>query len=95
MQVKLWDARSGKQVTTYHGHQDRVNVVRFHWNGNWVVSGSRDASCKLFDLRMNREMHTFIGHTKDINSIAWHPCVEQLFVTGELHSTSHLPAKVS
>lgn len=82
IQVKLWDARSGKQVTTYHGHQDRVNTVRFHWNGNWLISGSRDASCKLFDLRMNREMHTFIGHTKDINSIAWHPCVEQLFVTG-------------
>lgn len=90
MQVKLWDARMATQITTYHGHQDRVNVVDFHWNGNWLISGSRDATCKLFELRMNRELHRYSAHSKDVNTIAWHPCVETLFATGVISVSSVL-----
>jgi WD40 repeat protein len=82
VQVKLWDARSGDQITTYHGHQDRVNVVSFHWNGNWLISGSKDATCRLFELRMNRELHRYSAHSKEVNTIAWHPCIETLFASG-------------
>jgi WD40 repeat protein len=69
-------------VTTYHGHQDRVNVVKFHWNGNWLISGGKDAMCKLYELRMNRELQRFVGHTKDVTSIVWHPSQELYFTTG-------------
>jgi WD domain, G-beta repeat len=82
VQIKLWDARSGTHVCTYHGHQERVNCVRFSWNGNWLLSGSKDTTCKLFELRMNRELQRFLGHTKEVNTVAWHPLQESLFVTG-------------
>jgi polyadenylation factor subunit 2 len=84
VQIKLWDARSGTHVSTYHGHQDRVNCVKFHWNGNWLLSGSKDTTCKLFELRMNRELQRFIGHKKEVNTVAWHPCQESVFVSGVL-----------
>jgi WD domain, G-beta repeat len=95
MQVKLWDARSGVHVTTYHGHQDRVNVVKFHWNGNWLLSGGKDAVCKLFELRMNRELQRFVGHTKDITSVVWHPSQEALFSTGEHEFNLHRHCRLS
>ena len=82
VQIKLWDARSGTHVCTYHGHQERVNCVKFHWNGNWLLSGSKDTTCKLFELRMNRELQRFLGHNKEVSTLAWHPLQESLFVTG-------------
>jgi polyadenylation factor subunit 2 len=84
LQVRLWDARAGIRVTTYHGHQDQVNAVSFHWNSNWLMSGGRDATCRLFELRMNRELQRFQGHKKEVNTIAWHPIQETLFATGVL-----------
>lgn len=91
--MRLWDARAGKQVTTYHGHQDQVNAVRFHWNGNWLASAGKDATVRLFEVRMNRELQRFLGHRKDVNTIAWHPTHESLFVTGAPSTGSEcLPA---
>jgi polyadenylation factor subunit 2 len=85
LQIKLWDARSAQHVTTYHGHRDRVSDVSFNANGNWLLSASRDSSCKLFELRMNRELKTFRGHSKEVTRIAWHPQQESYFVSGEFH----------
>jgi len=44
--VQMWDARSGDALTTLHGHNEHVTSVRWNANGNWLLSASRDQSCK-------------------------------------------------
>jgi hypothetical protein len=35
-------------------------------NGNWLISASRDHSCKLFDIRnLKEELQCFRGHKKE------------------------------
>ncbi len=36
------------------------------FNGNWLISSSRDHLCKLFDIRnLKEEIQSFRGHKKD------------------------------
>jgi len=87
--VKIWDARSGKPLTTLHGHKNTINKVKWNRNGNWLLTGSRDQLAKLYDVRTMREFQTFRGHTKEITSIRWHPVHEDLFVTGTAGGALH------
>ena len=45
--VKLWDVRAGAPaVATLHGH--KATIMQAHWNanGNWLLTASRDQTCK-------------------------------------------------
>ena len=44
--AQMWDARTGDALTTLHGHNEHVTSVRWNANGNWLLSASRDQSCK-------------------------------------------------
>jgi hypothetical protein len=57
-------------------------ATQWNANGNWVLTASRDQTCKLFDVRMQREMVSFRGHNRDVTHAAWHPMHEDLFVSG-------------
>ena len=54
--VKVWDINSGKCQQTFGGHESDINSVTFFPNGNFVGTGSDDATCRLFSVRSCREM---------------------------------------
>lgn len=81
--VKLWCARSGKAVGTMHGHKGTIMTTKWNtMNGNWILTASRDQTCKIYDIRMQAEVASFVGHGTDITQAAWHPLQEDLFVSG-------------
>jgi len=80
--IKLWDPKSGKCLSTLHGHKNTVSCVRWNKNGHWLLSTSRDQMIKMWDIRMMRETCTHRGHKKEATTAVWHPFIETLFTSG-------------
>ncbi|KAJ8438778.1 hypothetical protein Cgig2_009896 [Carnegiea gigantea] len=64
--VKLWDAKSGRELCSFHGHKNTVLCVKWNDNGNWVLTASKDQIIKLYDIRAMKELESFRGHRKDV-----------------------------
>ncbi|KAG5130754.1 hypothetical protein JHK84_037151 [Glycine max] len=80
--VKLWDAKTGRELCSFHGHKNTVLCVKWNQNGNWVLTASKDQIIKLYDIRAMKELESFRGHRKDVTTLAWHPFHEEYFVSG-------------
>lgn len=50
-------------------------------NGNWLLTGSRDATVKVHDIRMMKEFNVFQKHEDQVTVVAWHPFKEELFAS--------------
>jgi len=48
--VKVWDARTGKEILSLKGHSGPVFGVAFSPDGNRIVSGSLDETVKVWDI---------------------------------------------
>jgi polyadenylation factor subunit 2 len=90
--LKLWDPKTGKALTTLHGHKHTITGLKWNKNGliliyflrlgNWLLSSSRDCILRLFDIRTMKEIRAFRGHEKEVTSLAWHPQHDNLFASG-------------
>lgn len=57
--AKVWDLRNGdKCVQNFVGHLSDVNSVSYFPDGNAVVTGSDDTTCRIFDLRCSGEVNS-------------------------------------
>jgi len=64
-------------------HNKIINRVRWNpINGNWLLTGSQDASLKVHDIRVMKEFNHFQGHDNQVTSVDWHPFKEELFASG-------------
>ena len=80
--VKIWDPKSGTNISTIHAHKNTVVKVDINRNGNWLLTASRDQMIKLFDIRTMKEIQNFRGHKHEVCSTVWHPSQEILFASG-------------
>ena len=82
-QVKLWDPRTGRCLTTLHGHKNTISKTIFEPNrGQLLATCARDQTARIFDLRMMRDICLLKGNEKDISTITWHPIHSNLLSTG-------------
>ena len=54
--TKLWDAASGRLLTTYHAHNRPVWALAFSPDGRTLASGSCDKAVQLFSVPLGREL---------------------------------------
>lgn len=66
--IILWDAKNAKKIHTIHAHKNTCTDLKWNqFNGNWLISSSRDHLCKLFDIRnLKEEVQSFRGHKKRV-----------------------------
>lgn len=82
-QVKLWDPRTGRCLTTLHGHKNTISKTLFEPSrGQLLATCARDQTARVFDLRMMRDICLLRGHEKDITTLVWHPVHVSLLTTG-------------
>jgi WD40 repeat protein len=82
--VRLWDASSGRLLTTLHGHESWVNSACFHsLSQRHVISGSFDKTIKLWDTKTGENMSTFKGHSGCVNSVDCNPKGDQIASAGK------------
>ncbi|EMR11801.1 hypothetical protein PNEG_00227 [Pneumocystis murina B123] len=81
--VKLWDPRSGKCLTTLHGHKNTVYQATFQpTHGDLLATCSRDSITRIFDIRTMKDLRILRGHEKDVTSLAWNPIIPSILSTG-------------
>jgi len=62
--VRLWHARSGKEMMRFAGHRGKVSAVGFVPGGNYIVSGSEDGTIKMWRKSSGRCYRTIIAGEK-------------------------------
>jgi WD40 repeat protein len=68
--VRVWDARTGKELLALKGHADMVSCLAISNDGNRIVSGSADKTLRVWDAQTGTILLTFTGHTGRIQSMA-------------------------
>ena len=69
----LVNARTGNVNKTLRYQGDRVGVIAFSPNGNFVAGGSWDGKIRLWNARTGKLLRTLTGHQRDLNSIVFSP----------------------
>jgi len=71
--IKIWDFINSCCAATFLEHTAPVWTTKFHDTGDFVLSGSMDASMKLFDLNAEKVRQAYRGHTDSVNSVSFQP----------------------
>jgi WD40 repeat protein/tRNA A-37 threonylcarbamoyl transferase component Bud32 len=83
--VRVWDAATGKQLTTYRGHgADAVFAVAFSPDGRWVASGGRDTIVRVWEADTGKEVFSKLqGHACYISGLSFSPDGKRLASSSE------------
>ncbi len=71
--VKLWDARTGKELLTIRGHTAGVGAAAWSPDGSRLATASHDGTAKVWDARTGKEEITLRGHASGVVGISWSP----------------------
>lgn len=71
--LRIWNAKSGQQISVLNGHTGPVTSVCFSPDGKQLASCGHDTNARLWDVATGQLKHTLSGHTKDIGSVAISP----------------------
>nr|CAI5847225.1 unnamed protein product [Callosobruchus analis] len=69
--IKLWEASTGKFITTLRGHVQAVYVIAFSADSRLMVSGSADSTLKLWNLRTKKLEIDLPGHADEVYAVDW------------------------
>ncbi|RTY73435.1 WD40 repeat domain-containing protein [Flavobacterium bomense] len=87
--IRIFDFETYEEKKILKGHLDdfSVNTVRYHPNGKYLLSGSRDAYLNVWDIENNYALiHHIPAHNYAIYSIVFSPD-KKFFATGSRDKT--------
>ncbi len=76
--VEIWDARTGRLVTTLTGYTGEVTDIEFDPSGSRVATSSLDNTIRLWDPRSGELQLVLRGHFAQVSSISFRPDGSQL-----------------
>ncbi|KAK9746471.1 hypothetical protein QE152_g6027 [Popillia japonica] len=69
--IKLWDAKTGKFLTTLRGHVQAVYMVAFSADSRLMVSASSDSTLKLWNMKTKKLEIDLPGHADEVYAVDW------------------------
>ena len=86
--LTFWDARTGRNLTSFVAHEDHVRAVAFSPDGQRLATVSWDKAVKIWDAKALdargsvSPLLTLKGHTGRVNSVAFSPDGQRLVSAG-------------
>jgi len=71
--VRTWDAVTGQELQTMHGHHDYVNAVVWSPDGSRLASAGFDNSVRLWDPATGAEACVLRGSNGFFHDVSWNP----------------------
>lgn len=71
--VRVWDAQTGIQLTSFDGHEDWVWAANFSPDGTRVVSASRDLTARVWSANSGSEVLQLKGHRSTVRDAVYDP----------------------
>jgi WD40 repeat protein len=75
---KLWDAGSGRELQSLHGHTDEILCAALTPDGKRAITGGRHGLVRVWDMASGREIMSLMGHTPQITCVAVSPNGQRL-----------------
>lgn len=86
-QIRLWDLQTGDCLQILTGHRRSVNTLALSPDGQWIASGSLDATIRLWNLRQpDQPPRILAGHSQRVWSVAFSPSGRTLASASEDHT---------
>jgi WD40 repeat protein len=83
--LRLWSAKTGRQLKVIRGHQGDVDAVAFSPDGKFIATGSTDGTGRLWTAR-GQFIKPLVGHTGFVTAVAFSPRSD-LVATGSTDGT--------
>jgi WD40 repeat protein len=87
--AKVWDATTGREIRTLHGHTSAITAVAFSPDGQRIITGSNDNTAKVWDVASGRNIFTLKAHIGPVVSVSFSPDCRHI-VTGSEDSTARI-----
>jgi len=93
-EAQVWDARSGKIISTYHHHTGAILALAWSPDGRHIASAGWDHTVQLWNAADGTHLSTYREQTNAVCSLAWSPdgtCVVSAASTIHPEDTPTLP----
>jgi TIR domain-containing protein/WD40 domain-containing protein len=71
--VRVWDAKTGVQLSTFDEHDNWVWAASFSPDGEHVVSASRDLTARVWNAATGKEILVLKGHRASVRDAVYDP----------------------
>ncbi|KAG7308539.1 Notchless protein 1 [Plutella xylostella] len=71
--VKLWEAATGKFITTLRGHVQAVYTVAWSADSRLLLSSSADSTLKVWSMKTKKLELDLPGHADEVYAVDWSP----------------------
>ena len=78
--IKIWDGKTGKFLSTCHGHVGSVYQLAWSADSTFLVSSSKDSTSKVWNVKIGngtevakKALHTLAGHEDEVYALDWSP----------------------
>jgi eukaryotic-like serine/threonine-protein kinase len=72
-EVRLWNATTGREIATLHGHSFRCANVAYRPDGQSLASASLDGTVRVWDVRSITLASALSGYSEQVVFVAFHP----------------------
>jgi WD40 repeat protein len=87
--LRVWDTRTGTEVTVLRDRIGRVSTIAFCPDGRHIAGGRRHGTVSLWDVDRGEEIAVLHGHIDQVVAVAFSPDGKQI-VSGSLDGIVHV-----